>query len=50
MGYEDKNNWIWSENWGGEDLEVPRIVLFRREYLLKEKTKAAVLDISADTR
>lgn len=50
MGYEDKNNWIWSENWGGEDLEVPRIVLFRREYLLKEKPKAAVLDISADTR
>ena len=50
MGYEDKNFWIWSQQWSGEDTEQARILLFRRELELKEEPESGILDISADTR
>ena len=50
MGYEDKNNWIWSRSWGGRDLEEPRILLFRRTVFLENEPEKSVLQVSADTR
>lgn len=50
MGFEDKTSWIWSSEWEQEDQEKPGILLFRKEFELKDVPAGGILNISADTR
>lgn len=44
------NNWIWIPSWKHKDKKKPRLVYFRRTFVLNEKPVSAEIKISADTR
>jgi hypothetical protein len=44
------NNWIWIPSWKHKDKKKPRLVYFRRVFVLNEKPVSAEIKISADTR
>lgn len=48
---KNKNsNWVWSPLWGGEDQDLPGIVLFRKVVSIEGTPCRGAIQISADTR
>lgn len=50
MEFLKNSNWIWSFNWGPNDKEQARIVLFRKKINIVEKPASGLVSISADSR
>lgn len=50
MEFLKKSNWIWCQQWNGEDKETPRVVYFRRKVSVSNQIKSANIRISADSR
>ncbi len=44
------SNWVWLEDWSGDDAERPQIVLFRKRLWLSGVPEASPIRISADSR
>lgn len=44
------SNWIWTQEWEGKDENTPRMVYFRKRFVLEKEPEAARIEISADTK